>query len=168
MKKYSTARVIVSFFMLFVMIPFMVLFAIAGIIVSVDERTMDSFDYRDLYTIEVVGHSVEKISDNLCEITLSIKNDSAYTAELGEYDFRVTAGEKRINDTCLEAFDTNLGYHDQRLVIPAGRTVDAHFRVPVQNPLCSVTFSYRCMGFDYQDLFGGEDEKYYLVEVDLT
>ncbi len=167
MRKYSTVRVVVSFILLF-MLPFMAIFAIAGIIASVDERKMDSYDYRDLYTIEVVGHSVEKISGNLCEITLSIKNDSAYTAELGEYDFNVKAGEKNVNDACLEAFDTNLGYHDQKLIVPAGRTVDAHFRVPVQNPLCSVTFSYRCTSYSYREFFGGEDYKYYLVEVDLT
>lgn len=167
MKKYSTARVVVSFILLF-MIPFMALFALACIIVSVEERTMDRYDYHDLYTIEVVDHSVEKISGNMCEITLSIKNSSAYTAELGEYDFDVMAGEKRVNDTCLETFDTNLDYHDQRLVIPAGRTVDAHFRVPVQNPLCSVRFSYSYASYSYRDFFGGEDKKHYLVEVDLT
>lgn len=168
MKKYSTSRVVISFTLL-LLLPFAALFAAAGIIASFERIAVHDYNYRDLHTFEVVGHSVEKVSDNLCEITLTIKNDSAYTAELADYVFQVNSGEKNISKTCIETFDTNLGYYRQELIVPAGRTVDAHFRVPVQNTICSVLFTYSGMSYNYRDIFGGDDkEKYYLVEVDLT
>lgn len=168
MKKYSTRRVVISFILL-LLLPFAAFFAAAGIFAAFDQIAVHNYDYRDLHTFDVIGHSVEKVSDNLCEITLTLKNDSAYSADLADYTFHVKTGEKNISNACLETFDTNLGYYRQELIVPAGRTVDAHFRVPVQNTICSVLFTYSGMSYSYKDIFGGDDkEKYYLVEVDIT
>lgn len=167
MRKYSIGRIIISFILL-LSLPFAAIFAVAGIFASFDLFLIDRYNYTDLHTFDITGHSVEKISDNLCEITLTLKNDSAYSANLSDYTFRVKTGDKSVSDTCLEIFSTNLG-HRQELILPAGRTVDAHFRVPVNNAICSVVFTYNGMSYDYKDLFADDnEEKYYLVEVDLT
>ena len=168
MKKYSIGRIVISF-ILFFSLPLAAIYALGVTCVSFDEAAVNYYDYEDLHTFDVTGHSVEKINDNLCIITLNIKNNSAYGAKLYDYTFTVKAGDNRVNYTLVEEFETNLGYYRQNLVVPAGTTVDAHFRVPVQNKICSVVFEYSGRSVNYEDLFGGEDErKYYLVEVDLT
>ena len=116
MKKYSTFRVVISF-ILFFSLPFALLFGVAGVCAGFDEISVRDYYYRDLHTFEVTGHSIEKVSDNLCIITLEIKNNSAYTANLSEYAFSIKAGEKRISDACVETFDTNLGYYRQDLIV---------------------------------------------------
>ena len=167
MKNYSLGRIIISYILL-LSLPFAAIFGLAGIFASFEQVMIDNYNYADLHTFDITGHSVEKISDNLCEITLTLKNDSAYTANLSDYTFRVKTGDRNVSDTCFETFSTNLG-HRQELILPAGRTVDAHFLVPVNNAICSVVFTYNGMSYDYKDLFADDyEEKYYLVEVDLT
>ena len=168
MKKYSTARVVFSFILLFTL-PLSFLFMCAGVCASIDDYSVHDNDYNDLHTFEVTGHSVEKISDTMCIITLNIKNNSAYTAELAEYTFSVKAGDKHLSDTCTEVFETNIGYYRQKLVVPAGRTVEAHFRIPVTSTICSVIFSYNGYSYHYGKIFDKADvQKEYVVEVDLT
>ncbi|MGN1110016.1 MAG: hypothetical protein ACI4QY_00045 [Oscillospiraceae bacterium] len=167
MKKYPIGRVIVSFIIM-LSLPLASLISLGCVGLAFEERSFSEYDLRDLYTYQVTGHSVEKLNDKLCLITLHIKNDSAYVAELHDYDFTIEAGGNRVSNVCDEMFETNVGYHRQALVIPAGRTVDAHFRVPVTNSITSVVFSYTGYSYKYKDLFDLDGERLnYLVEVDL-
>lgn len=166
MKKYPIGRVIVSFIIL-LSLPLASLISLGCVGLAFEEHSFND-DLRDLYTYKITGHSVEKLSDNLCLITLQIKNDSAFSAELHEYDFTIEAGGNRVSNVMDEAFETNLGYHRQALIIPAGRTVDAHFRVPVTNSITSVVFSYSGCSYKYKELFKPDNQnESYLVEVDL-
>ena len=167
MKKYPVGRVIASFIIM-LSLPLASLISLGCVGLAFEERSFSDYDYYDLYTYQITGHSVEKINDKLCLITLHIKNDSAYIAELHDYDLRVEVSGNRVANVCDEMFDTNVGYHRQALVIPAGRTVDAHFRVPVTNSITSVVFTYKGYSYKYNELFDMDNvESNYLVEVDL-
>lgn len=166
MKQYSFIQKLVSFLLMF-SIPISAIFAIALVVSGVESVEISDYDYEDLHTFEIVGHSVEKINNNECIITLNLKNDSAYTAELSDYDFDVKVGDELDRDACVEIFDTNLNYNRQELIVPAGRTVDAHFYIKVKNSMSSVIFSYRGTSYGYKNIFGEEKDKTYLVDVDL-
>ncbi len=166
-KKHSVVKIVLSFILLF-SLPFALLVSTAFVCVGIDDITGREVDNNDLYTFHVTGHTVEKITDNLCEVTLNIKNNSAYTAEISDYHFSIKAGDKRVTEACVQTFKTNIDNYEQEIIIPAGRTVDVQFKIPIPNLICSIVFEYDGCNYDYKEQFSDEFEKQsYLIEVDF-
>ncbi|MBQ8786423.1 MAG: hypothetical protein IJZ61_02160 [Oscillospiraceae bacterium] len=145
---------------------FLTVIMIMGTVLIVGETNILS-SYNSYYEWEITGHTLEKIDDKKYELTLDVKNTSAYDAYIDKYTLRLEYGDyNEINYPNVKYAE---GYFYETLnetLIPPGETVKHTITFEAPEGLRSFRVKYNGVSYLLADA-RGNDDNYKFYDVDL-
>lgn len=135
------------------------------ILIVNDTENMSSYD--NYYEWNIVGHTVEKLDDGKCKLTLDIKNTSAYEAYIDKYTITLEYGNSNHINYSQASYAEGYFYDTlNKPLIPAGETIK--HSITFDPPEGLRTFRVRYIGKSYKLAEAiGINENYSYYDVSL-
>lgn len=137
-----------------------------GTILIVGEiNVFSSFD--SYYEWEITGHTLEKLDDRKYELTLDVKNISAYDAYIDKYTLKLEYGNSNYIDYPNVPYTEGYFYDTlNEALIPPGETIKHSITFEAPEGLRSFRIRYVGESYRLSEARGNEDNyKYYDVDL---
>ncbi|MBQ5317720.1 MAG: hypothetical protein J6K17_01315 [Oscillospiraceae bacterium] len=135
------------------------------ILIVAETKTLSS--YHSYHEWNIVGHTIKKTDNGNYNLTLEIKNISAYDAHIEDYCIRLEYGNSSYIDYIAANYPDGYFYDTLNSpIIPPGETITHSITFEAPEGLSSIRIRYIGESYMLADV-RGNDENYKYYSVDL-